>query len=87
MGEIRERIENEMKGLRTIRDDLRVRLHLGQREVRDQWEKLERTWQHVEAKTKVLREESKESMEDVEEAARLLVDEIREGYRNLKRLV
>ena len=87
MGEIRERIENEMNGLRTIRDDLRVRLHLGQREVRDQWEKLERTWQHVEAKAKVLREESKESMEDVEEAARLLVDEIREGYRNLKKLV
>jgi len=87
MGEIRERIEEEMKGLQTIRDDLRVRLHLGQAEVRDQWEKLERAWQHVEAKAKVLRDESKESMEDVEEAARLLVDEIREGYRNLKQLL
>ena len=87
MGEIRERIEDEIEGLRTIRDDLRVRLHLGQLEVRDQWEKLERTWQHVEAKTKVLRAESKESMEEVEEAARLLVDEIRQGYRNLKKLI
>jgi len=87
MGEIRERIEEEMKGLQTIRDDLRVRLHLGQAEVRDQWEKIERAWQHVEARAKVLRNESKESMEDVEEAARLLVEEIREGYRNLKQLL
>lgn len=87
MGELRDRVEEEMKGLQTIRDDLRVRLHLGQAEVRDQWEKLERAWQRVEAKAKVLRDESKESMEDVEEAARLLVDEIREGYRNLKQLL
>ena len=87
MSDIRERIEEEVDGLRAVRDDLRVRLHLGQVEVRDQWEKLERKWQRVEAKAKVLREESRESMEDVEDAARLLVGEIREGYRHLKDLV
>jgi hypothetical protein len=87
MGEIRERIEQEMKGLQTVRDDLRVRLHLGQAEVRDQWDRLERAWQRVEAKARVLREESKDSLEDVEEAAQLLVEEIRLGYRNLRQLL
>jgi len=87
MGGLRDRFEEDIESLRTTRDDLRVRLHLGRAEVRDRWEKLEESWERVQAKLKLLRAESKESAEDVEAAARLLVDELREGYQHLRKLI
>jgi len=82
-----ETISKEADHLRQIRDELRVQLHLGREEVKDEWERLERSWHHLEGRLKVLREQSKDSLEEVGEAAKLLVDEIREGYRELRKLV
>jgi len=87
MGELSDRLHEEMDALRTARDDLRVRLHLGRAEVRDRWEKLEKKWQHAEAKLKVLREQAAESGKDVGEAARLLLDELKEGVDQLRKLI
>jgi len=82
-----DRLHRELDELKATRDDLRVRLHLGRAEVREQWDKLEKRWEHAQARLKVLREEARDSAEDVGEAARLLVHEIREGLDHLRRLV
>ena len=55
--------------------------------MQERWEKLEKDWSHVEGKLKVLREESKEELQDVAEAGRNLVQEIRKGYEHLKSLL
>lgn len=84
--ETRETTE-ELEGLRRLRDELRVQLHLGKAEARDQFEKLEKTWQHLEARLKLIREESSEDLGQIREAAGLLMGEIRDGYRHLRSLL
>ena len=83
----KEFLADEMETLRRLRDELRVRLHLAAADVRDRFEALEKKWQHLEAKLELLAKESREAGVDVQEAAKLLAEELREGYQRVKQLV
>lgn len=84
MSELRSRLDEELDVLRATRDELRVQLHLGAAEVKAKWEKVEGAWENVELEIEKLRGAAEDAAEDVGSAARLLVDEIREGYKNLR---
>lgn len=77
-------VREEMEGLRQTRDELSVQASLGAAELRDRWQTLEKRWYELEGRAKVLGEEARKDAKDVESAARLLVDELREGYKHLK---
>lgn len=81
------RLTEDIEGLKKLRDELRVQLHLGKAEARERFEKLEKSWQHLEARLKVIREESGEELGQIREAAGLLVGEIRDGYKHLRSLL
>jgi hypothetical protein len=87
MAQETHRITEEVEGLQRLRDELRVQLHLGKAEARERFEKLEQTWQHLESRLKIIREESGEDLGQIREAAGLLVGEIRDGYRHLRSLL
>jgi len=80
-------LEDEIDVLRQGRDELRVQMHLGAADAREVWEKVEKNWGHLEARLKVIGEVGKESAEDVEEAAKSLIDEIKAGYKHLKNVL
>jgi SMC interacting uncharacterized protein involved in chromosome segregation len=84
---LREKLESELETLQTTRDELRVRLHLGKLDAREQWDQIEKQWQHVESKLKVVGEAGREIAEDIGEAASLTIDEIKEGYTKLRKLL
>ncbi len=84
---LRERLDQELKDLRTTRDELRVRMHLGKMDAQKQWEQVEKQWQHVESKLKVAGETGREIAEDVGEAANLAIEEMKEGYAKLRKLL
>jgi predicted nucleic acid-binding Zn-ribbon protein len=86
MTEFRKQLEQELDHLRGARDELRVRLHLGGAELRDQWEDLERGWQHFEGRLKVLRNESDEVVSEIGETLHILADQLRTGYKRIKKL-
>jgi hypothetical protein len=87
MSDLGERLKEEVNTLRRIRDELRVRLALGQAEVRDRWELTEKRWYELEGRMKVLREASRAEAKEIGAAARLLVDEIKEGYEHLRKQI
>lgn len=87
MSDWNEKFSEEVDDLRRVRDELRVQIHLGKEEAKERWEELERRWHHLESKLKVVREGSRESLEDIGEAARMLLGEIRRGYRHLRELL
>jgi CBS domain-containing protein len=78
------KIEKEIDELRRIRDELKVRMHLAKAEAKDRWDQLEHQFRRLEAKGHQIAQASEEPLRDVKEAARLLVDEIREGYRRIR---
>ena len=79
-----EKFEEELKALRTLRDELRVRVNLAQKEAHDLFENAEKKWETLEGKVGRVGHESAESMRDIAEAASLLADEIRDAYRRIR---
>lgn len=59
MIEFREQLEQELDRVRGVRDEPRVQFYLGGAELRDQWEDLERGWQHLEGRLKVPAKEAR----------------------------
>lgn len=87
MGEARDRLIHEVDSLRALRDELKLKARLGSAEARERWEKLEKDWQHLEGRMKVLASQSKEEAQNVGEALKLVAEELRAGYRHLKDLL
>ena len=79
--------EAELEQLQRVRDELRVQLHLGKAEATELWEKLEHRLADAETRVRTLATRAEEPVQDVTDAARLLMDEIRSGYKKLRELL
>lgn len=82
-----DRFEQELEDLRRLRDELRVQVHLGVADAKDLWDRLEHRMGELEAKARRLAHRAEEPLEEIGEAAQTLVDEIRDGYRRLRKLL
>ena len=87
MSDTKSQFDADFDTLRTLRDELKVQVHLAASEVKDAYEDVEQKWDHAEAKLRVLGEEAADSAEKVGEALRLVLDEIRDGYAKIKTLI
>ena len=79
-----ERWKQQVESLKTARDELRVRAHLGQAELRDAWERAETKWQRLEWELNRMRSESDAPLGEVGEGINGLLLELREGYRRIR---
>jgi predicted anti-sigma-YlaC factor YlaD len=80
-------LSEELDGLRQLRDEVRVQMHLARADARDAWEELEERWRHLEARARAVREGHAEDLAEIREAAGRLARELRDGYRRLKTLL
>lgn len=80
-------IARELAGLRQLRDETRLQIHLARAEAREAFDELEKRWHQLEARLQAVREGSREDLGEIREAAKLLAGEIRDGYRHLKSLL
>jgi uncharacterized protein YjbJ (UPF0337 family) len=81
----KERLHDEVDTLRQARDELRVQMHLGAADAKDVWAKVEKSWEHLEGRLKRIGDVTQEAADEVEDATRLLVDEIKEGYQKIRK--
>ncbi len=84
MTDLGEKIEEELESLRRTRDELRVQVHLAKADAKDRFEALEKKFSEAESKVKFIAREAKEPLQDVKDAARQLLREIRSGYKHIK---
>jgi len=84
MSAISERIEQQVEGLRRLRDELRVQIHLARADARDLYEQLEQRWHELERRLEQVAGEARQPMHEVGEAVRGLLGEIEEGYRKIR---
>jgi len=87
MATMRERLRETLERLEQERDELRVRLHLGKAEARQEWDKLDGRIAELRERLDRAGDEAGDVMQDVGEAARLLGDEIRTGFERLRRML
>ena len=79
-----EKMESLVEKLQQERDELKLKMHLAKADAREEWEKLEERWAGAKARLGDASDEASEITEPVKEAARDLLEEIRQGYRRIR---
>lgn len=77
MSDVTESLKELVRTLRTERDELNVKLNLAKLELRDQWERAEQRWDHLEDKLEDVGQEAAHS-------AGLIAREIEQAYQRLR---
>ena len=85
MTTMRERLTEMLAKLEQERDELKVRAHLGKAEAREEWDKLEGRIAELRGRLDKEGDEAGDVMEDVGAAAKLLGEEIRDGFARIRR--
>jgi len=83
--QMKDRAERMLKELKTERDDLKVQLHLLSLDAKEEWNELENKYEKFKAKASVVADVAGDSAEEVGEALKLVGDELREGYKRIRR--
>ncbi|MFU8820292.1 MAG: hypothetical protein ACNA8G_01940 [Gammaproteobacteria bacterium] len=73
-----------MDKLRQERDELRLQMRLGKAEFKEEWEALERKWEHLEGRMAGVKDEAREASREVGAAFGILADELGEAYRRIR---
>lgn len=87
MATMRERLNEMLARLEQERDELRVRLHLGKAEAKEEWDRLEGRMAELRSRLDRAGDEAGEVMDDVAAAAKALGDEIRGGFDRMRRIL
>jgi len=81
---LEDKLSEELNELKRVRDEIRVKIHLGKAEARELWERSEQKLEEVESKLKFISDQAEKPLHDVREAAQLLLGEIRDGYKRIR---
>lgn len=87
MSDTKERFEEMVSSLKQMRDELKVQIHLGKAEAKDEWEKLEEKWEELKARGEPVAEAVEESAKDVGSALEVVGGELKAGYERIKKLL
>jgi len=85
--DLKEEYAKLSESLHQQRDELKVKVHLANMEVREEWDELENKFEHMKSKAKQAKEVAGESAGEINEAALLLGEEIKKSYQRLKELL
>lgn len=83
MSDMKERIQGMVDNLREDRDELRVQMRLAKMEASDEWREIETKLAKLEAKTKELGGATAQASKEIGAAAKLLGQEIRDGFKSI----
>ncbi len=83
-----ERIKKEYRDsvdfLRRERDEIKLKIHLGNAEIRDQWDEVEKKWEHFQARAEIVGRITKDSAKEVGEASKIVGEELKNSYRRIR---
>jgi vacuolar-type H+-ATPase subunit D/Vma8 len=80
-------LQNLLEELKQKRDELRVKMHLASKDIKDEWEELEEKMEEFSGKAKQFADEAKlkETGEGLGEALGKVGHELKLGYERLKK--
>ena len=87
MADAREQLTRSAEQLKRQRDELRVKLHLGKADAKDEWARLERQWEELKPKLEAARQEAGKTAESVGSALSVAVEELKKGYERIRKLL
>ena len=82
-----EMIDKLMDDLKQWRDELNVQMHLGKADAKDLLNETEDKWEHQRSQLDAMENETSDTAKDIGAASMLLVEEIKQGYERLKKMI
>jgi len=82
--EIKESLQREIEALTKARDELKLQLSLAKSEAKDEWSRLETSFDRLQSEIKRIGIDAKEPLRDIGVAAKNLLDELKKGYSRVK---
>ena len=76
-----------MPDIEQLRDETKLKAHLGKAEAADELEKLEKEWNSFLSKYKPLVDEAEKTAENTGAALGIAADELKAGYERLRKLL
>lgn len=73
-----------LEHLKQDRDELRLKLHLASMEIQDAWHEAEHHWDRLNIQLDKAAQEADDAADDIDQAAALLLAEIKHGYAKIK---
>lgn len=78
-------IEKLVEQVKQERDEIVVRAHLFQADAKDEWDKVDKQWEHFKSKAGQVGKEAKGASGDVTAAATLLGEEIIKSFQRIRK--
>ncbi|MBO9418852.1 MULTISPECIES: hypothetical protein [Stappiaceae] len=72
-------IKDIVDELKQTRDEVKLKIHLGSKELQEEWDELEKKWDSFEAEAKL-----GESAQNISEATSLLGDELSKAFKKIR---
>lgn len=84
---MKEKLDNIKAEIEQLRDEIKLKAHLGKAEAGDEIEKLEKDWKSFLSKYKPLADEAEKTAEGTGAALGMAADELKAGYERLRKLL
>ncbi|MCA9263854.1 MAG: hypothetical protein KDA60_08380 [Planctomycetales bacterium] len=85
MSEKKSVVEELIRDLKQQRDELRLQLHLGAQEAKEEWDSLDEKLNQMSQRFDPLKEAVEEAADDVWESLKLVGGEIKEGFQRIRK--
>ena len=83
--ELKEDFIKLVEKLKTERDEINLKIHLGSMEAQKEFEEAEKKWSHVKSKASDLVDDGKATSEDLITKAKIVGDELKETYKRISK--
>lgn len=84
---MREEFEKLVERLKTERDELKLKMHLGSLEIKEEFEEAEKKWNQLKNKASAIADDAVETSDEYIGKARVVGEELKKTYQRLtKRL-
>ncbi len=87
MSDTKSSLDNLKASIEQLRDEIKLKAHLGKAEAKDELEQLENKWETFLDDCKPLADEAGKTAENTGAALSLAAEEIKAGYKRLRKLL
>lgn len=84
---MKEKLDNIRAEIEQLRDEIKLKAHLGKADAADEIEKLEKDWKSFLSKYKPVADEADKIAESTGVALGMAADELKAGYERLRKLL
>jgi hypothetical protein len=78
-------IEKLVEQVKQERDEIILKAHLFQADAKDEWQQVDKQWEHFKSKAGQVGKEAKDASDDVSAAAKLLAEEIMKSFQRIRK--